>query len=174
MIDIKDLHKYQENNRIEAKKAAGGLPNSIWETYSAFANTQGGIILLGVIENEDRSLDVFGVSKPEKMIKEFWDIINNKNKTSVNILSDRNVEILELDGKKIICINVPRALRCDKPVYIGGNPLNGSYRTNTPYGTIIFRIIVSLISCPRTCSKSQFSVTFPRQSSLRNKPLSYQ
>jgi len=70
MIDIKDLHKYQENNRIEAKKAAGGLPNSIWETYSAFANTQGGIILLGVIENKDRSLDVFGVSEPEKMIRE--------------------------------------------------------------------------------------------------------
>ena len=39
---------------------------------------------------------------------------------------------------------------------------------------IIFQIIVSLISCPRTCSKSRFSVTFPRRLSLRNKPLSYQ
>lgn len=130
MIDIKDLHKYRENNLIEAKKAAGGLPNSVWETYSAFANTQGGVILLGVDEKEDKSFDIFGINDPEKMIKEFWDIINNKNKTSVNILTDRNVEIQELDGKKIICINVPRAFRHDKPVYIGGNPLNGSYRRN--------------------------------------------
>ena len=130
MIDIKDLHKYHENNRIEAKKAAGGLPGSVWETYSAFANTQGGIILLGVVEKEDKTLDILGVNNPEKLIKEFWDIINNQNKTSVNILTDRNVEVQELDGKKIICIDVPRAYRHDKPVYIGGNPLNGSYRRN--------------------------------------------
>ena len=52
-FDLKKFDEYRENNRLEVKKAKGGLPNSLWNTYSSMANCYGGIILLGVIENED-------------------------------------------------------------------------------------------------------------------------
>lgn len=73
MIDFSRIEQYRENNCIEAKKALGGLPKSIWETYSAFANTHGGIILLGVEERADKSLHTVDLHDPDKLIKEFWD-----------------------------------------------------------------------------------------------------
>ena len=129
MIDFDHLDKYRENNRIEAKKALGGLPKSIWETYSAFANTLGGIILLGVEELPDKSLRTVDLPDPDKLIKEFWDIANNPNKTSVNVLSSKDVFVKEVNGNRIIVITVPRAERSYKPVYIDGNPLC-TYRRN--------------------------------------------
>ncbi len=130
MLDYSRIEQYRENNRIEAKKAAGGLPHSIWETYSAFANTIGGVILLGVEERPDHSLRPIHLPNAEQMVSEFWNIINNPNKVSVNILSDKNVVIHEEDGCRFVSITVPRAQRYDRPVYIDANPMTGTYRRN--------------------------------------------
>ena len=129
MIDFSNLEKYKENNRIEAKKAMGGLPGSIWETYSAFANTLGGVILLGVEEWPDKTLHAVDLPDPDKLIKEFWNNVNNPNKTSVNLLSSKDVFVQEVDGNHIVVINVPRAERSYRPVYVDGNPLS-TYRRN--------------------------------------------
>lgn len=128
MIDIAKVEKYIENNRIEAKKAMGGLPKSIWETYSAFANTLGGVILLGVEEYRDKSFHVIDLPNPEALISEFKDKLSNKKIVSSNILSDQDISIEKFDGKRFIVINVPRAHRFDKPVFIDGNAYSGTYR----------------------------------------------
>ena len=128
MIDLSHIGQYHENNRIEAKKALGGLPRSIWETYSAFANTLGGVILLGVEEHADHSLHTVNLPDPERLVREFWEMINTPNKVSVNILTQSQVRIETVDGDRIIAITVPRAQRYDRPVYIDGNPMTGSYR----------------------------------------------
>ncbi len=130
MLNFENIEKYKENNRIEAKKALGGLPSSIWETYSAFANTLGGYILLGVAEKEDKYFETVDLPEPEKLIKEFWDTVNNPQKVSINLISSKDIEIQEVNGNHIVVIYVPRADRAYKPVYIDGNPVSGTYRRN--------------------------------------------
>ena len=137
MIDFDNLGMYRENNRIEAKRALGGLPKSIWETYSAFCNTLGGIILLGVVERADKSFEAVDLPDPDALISEFWDMVSDPKKVSANILSPDDVYPLDLGGREIVVINVPRAEKRYRPVYIDGSPSNtyrrsgeGDYKCN--------------------------------------------
>ena len=127
MLDFANLEIYRENNRIEAKKAQGGLPHSIWETYSAFANSFGGILLLGVVEGTDKRFVSVPLPSPERLVSEFWEIINDRTKVSANILSEQDVQIVESGGNRIVVIQIPRAGRHERPVYIGTDPFSGSY-----------------------------------------------
>ena len=119
-FDITKFNLYKEDNRREVKKANGGLPSSLWETYSAFANCYGGVIILGVAENKDGTWRTTGLKSTDrdKLLKHFWDTINNRKKVNVNLLSDQDVEIYEKDEDTIIVIYVPMANREQKPVYI--------------------------------------------------------
>lgn len=108
VIDLNNIEKYRENNRIEAKKATGGLPKSLWETYSSFANTLGGIILLGVEEYRDKSLHPVNLPDPDELIEEFWEIANDIQKVSTNILSYDDVYVQKLK-KSILSL-----LQCQK------------------------------------------------------------
>lgn len=129
-LDINNLSQYRENNRIEAKLAKNTVPNSIWETYSSFANTDGGVILLGVEELADHTLNVVGVDDVHKIITDFWNVINNPQKINVNILLNRMVYPKKINGADIVVIEVPRAERSVRPIFIGNNPLSGAFRRN--------------------------------------------
>lgn len=128
MLDFENLQNYRENNRIEAKQALGGLPESIWETYSAFANADGGIILLGVEELPDKSLHALDLLDPQWLIDDFLTIVNNPQMVSANILSEKHIAVHQIDGKNIIAITVPKAGAQDRPVYIENDPYRGTYR----------------------------------------------
>ena len=87
----------KENHERECKLATGGLPESIWETYSSFANTNGGTILLGIKEHRD-SFTVEGLTDKQivKYQKDFWSTLNDRNKVSKNILLNHHMSFLVL------------------------------------------------------------------------------
>ena len=128
MIDLNHIARYQENNRIEAKKAAGGFPHSLWETYSAFANTIGGLILLGVEEARDKTLRVTGIPDGPGYVRLFWQTVQDPAKVSANILQPQDVTLHTIAGKEVLVISVPQAERHQRPVYIGDSPFTGAYR----------------------------------------------
>jgi predicted HTH transcriptional regulator len=130
---IEDIKALRESTDVECKLAQGRdgkgkLPNDFWETYSAFANTQGGDVFLGLKEKKNQSFDLAGIENTQKVIDELWTGLNNLQKVSGNILRDRWVNVLTIEGKDIIQIHVPQAPRKQKPVFIKGNPLKGTYK----------------------------------------------
>lgn len=129
MIDLKNLLGKNENCLIEVKSARGGFPDSFWESYSAFANSDGGTIVLGVEENKDHSFYIKdGLADAEKMKETFWKLVNNRQKISHNIVTNGMVYTCQLKGKDILVVEVPRAERTARPVYKGLDPRYGTYR----------------------------------------------
>lgn len=126
--DLKGIEDLRESVILEAKKAWGGLPESIWETYSAFANTAGGTILLGVEEWEDRSLHLSGICEAFAMKEEFRRLLQDRHRVSANILKKRDVRVYNVDGCDIIVINVPAAKQKGKPVYLNEDRRSGTYK----------------------------------------------
>ncbi len=133
IITLEDIAALQESFDIECKLAAGrdgkgAFPKSVWETYSAFANSYGGDILLGLKEKSDGHFELNGIIDIDKVQNDFWTGLNNVTKVSTNILHDDHVRPINIDSKTLLHIHVPQASRKQKPVFINGNPLTGTYK----------------------------------------------
>lgn len=135
MIDLNspaDLELLRESIDLECKLAVGrdgqgALPEDFWPTYSAFANTNGGMVLLGVREKKGQ-FQLEGIANPAKVRKELFDNLNNRKQVSINLLSDSSVREVELDGRTLLLVEVPRASRKQRPVFLTPNPFGHTYR----------------------------------------------
>lgn len=91
---LESLLIQNESDDLEFKSAAGGFPGSFWDTYSAFANTDGGTIVLGVQEKKGRFfLDNLSEEQIEKYRKDFWNNVNNTSTISRNLMQKEDVVI---------------------------------------------------------------------------------
>lgn len=106
-----------EWNDFEAKEASGGLPGSMWETVSAFSNTAGGWIVLGVKEKKTETGSTYlvtGVPDPEKVDEKIMTTL--RSKTKFNVLISARVAKYEIDGKTVLAYEIP--LSPHRPVAI--------------------------------------------------------
>ena len=133
MFDLNELKSYKEGNRLEVKKALGRdgqgeLPRSVWETVSAFANTAGGVIVLGVTERkEDGSFVVHGIPRAGKVLDDFWNAALSEDKLSARFMRHSDATVETVDGKDVVVIRVPWVDRHARPVYIDNSSFGGTF-----------------------------------------------
>ena len=102
---------------FEVKQAKGELPKNIWETVSAFSNTSGGWIVLGV-SRKDKEFEITGVDNAEKLEQDFFSTLRSQK---FNAILAAKVHKYEIDGKKVLAFFVPSSMQ--KPIYYN-NPTN--------------------------------------------------
>lgn len=126
---LNSLQDIAENEELEFKGAKGGFPGSFWETYSAFANTNGGVLVLGIKEKHGLlKSDNLLATDIDKLQKDLWSGLANRNTTNLNLLNNDDVKSLQVGNFYVLIIKVPRASRDQRPVYVGHDPYGGTYR----------------------------------------------
>ncbi len=128
---LKTLLNKNESSDLEFKSAAGGFPGNFWDTYSAFANTNGGTIVLGVQEKSGKFyIDNLSEPQIEKYRKDFWNNVNNPSTVNRNLMHNEDVVVGNYNGFAFMLFFVPRAPREMRPVYRTTDPYKGTFKRN--------------------------------------------
>ena len=87
---------------FEAKEAKSELPKNIWETVSAFANTSGGWIVLGIKQN-GKKLEISGVDNAEKLEQDFQGTLRSQK---FNEAVDAKSMLYHIDGHRFFWMDL--------------------------------------------------------------------
>ena len=128
---IQQKLKLKESSEVEYKSAAGGFPKTeFWRSFSAFANTNGGTIVLGVKEKDHNFIpDGLSEGQVAKYRKEFWDDAHNKSCVNIPLLVESDiVEIKTEGGCYLLVFRIPRAQYNLRPVHLTLTPFGHTYK----------------------------------------------
>lgn len=128
---LEDINLLGESLELECKLAqgqdgSGEVPKDFWLTYSAMANAQGGVVLLGVQEKAGL-FSVAGLKNPTRVRTDLFNTLNNRSKVSTNLLNDADVTEAVIDSKKVLVVSIPAATRNQKPIFLNGQPLGNTW-----------------------------------------------
>ncbi|HWF79716.1 MAG TPA: ATP-binding protein [Streptosporangiaceae bacterium] len=107
---------------VEVKSAAGGLPRNVGETMSAFANSRGGIIILGL--DERAGFAPSGLSDPVALRDELAGVARSKLTPALAPV----IDILPFEGAVLVLAEIEALPTAQRPCYVTARGLyNGAF-----------------------------------------------
>jgi ATP-dependent DNA helicase RecG len=107
---------------VEVKKSQCGLPKTIRETLSAFANTHGGVLILGL--DEGSNFAATGVHDAVKISSDLASLCSTDMEPALRPL----IRVHDFEGVKLIVAEVPELDAARKPCfYKGAGMTKGSF-----------------------------------------------
>ena len=118
-----------DDAQTEAKACAGGLSTDVWESVSAFGNTHGGLIILGLDENA-RFTPAKGFEL-EKVRNAFVEGMGDgaAHSTKITNIPAYEMERVFFEGKQLLCITIHELAPGEKPAFVTRKGrVGGSYK----------------------------------------------
>lgn len=107
---------------VEVKRAAGGLPQNVAETMSAFANSRGGLLILGL--DERSGFVPFGVSDPVALRDELAGVARGKLTPPLA----PSIKIVPFEGANLVLAEIEALPPAQRPCYVTARGLyNGAF-----------------------------------------------
>jgi len=116
--ELRKLLEVGEWKDVEFKEARSAVPKSAFETVSAFANTHGGHLILGVSQRGE-SFEITGVEHPDKVQNDFLSVLHADAKINHDVAVTE--ERFDSDGKIVLVFHIAENHRTRKPVYMDGD-----------------------------------------------------
>ncbi|MFH1824551.1 MAG: RNA-binding domain-containing protein [Candidatus Firestonebacteria bacterium] len=111
---------------FEVKEAKSELPKNVWETISAFSNTSGGWLVLGVKEAK-KGYEITGIENPKKIETDFLSTIRTEK---FNRPLKAKIRKYNIDGNIVFAIHIPAVSEKYKPIFFNSE-VNTFFRTGS-------------------------------------------
>src|SRR5207244_2046411 len=99
-----------DTEALEAKAAAGELPQHLWKTLSAFSNTRGGSIILGLAERT--GFEIVGVKNAGKLQQDLASMCSDMEPAIRPLIQTHHI-----GGGTLITMEVAELAKQLKPCY---------------------------------------------------------
>ena len=114
---------------VEVKACQNSLSKDVWESVCAFGNTRGGVVILGLAENDGvRPVENY---KLEKVRDQFFSGLGDGSRMKEVIVNPPRYALSRIDfeGAQVLVIEVEEVPLRSKPCYLRDRGMaNGSFR----------------------------------------------